>query len=343
MTQTLIDISSLHAVESLFRNGVRDPWAAQLAGDLVDLAVYSDQVSYPLPASNNAAELRTGPAIVLQLASRDSNVFTPRLYSTDSQRAVADEHLTTCVEQFAGWCRGNPNSIQQWIALHRESWISNWHTEHVPHHFVFDVGKVRANESARRQASLAGITLEAFLYALDVVLRYPMYGEIAGAGCAYLNHPIRTDSMIHPSLDIAPASKPMGAISFARTIAEMAPQLTQDEYTSLIHELRGAVRELGIHLVKPGQVESGVIRELAAKVGLPARLGAAEKNLTFAAGVVGGLGAFPFIGPVGPILGIGVSIAQAYWDGSLPRSVSRIGWLRWAMRWDIEAQSRMKQ
>lgn len=338
VTSSLVDISSLHAVESLFRGATHDPWASQLAGDLADLAIYSEQVRYPLPASSATEDARQGPAVLLQLISRDSSVFVPQPYSTDNPRTVADEHLEGCLEQFCGWCRANPETAKTWVSLHEESWITDWHSEHIPHRYVFDVSKVSERADVRQKAEAAGLTLEGFLYAFDVVLRYPMYGELAGEGCAYLNHPIR-DTVTHPSLEQAPTTKPVGAISFAKTFASLAPHITQDEYTSLLHELRGSVRDLGIHRVKPGQIERDVVRELAAKVALPARLGEVQRKLTLAAGITGGIGAFPVVGPVGPVLGLAVSIAQAYWDGSLPRSVSRVRWLRWAIQWDIETQA----
>lgn len=346
MKASLIDISSLHAVESLFRKGQSDPWAARLAGDLVDLAIYSDEVRYPLPAASVTPELRTGPALLIELARRDSAVYAPKPYSTDNPRTVADDHLEDCLAQFAGWCRSNPVKAQQWVTMHQESWISNWHNEHIPHTYVFDVRKVGERFDVQQRAAAAGLTVEGFLYALDVVLRYPMYGELAGDGCSYLNHPIR-DAVTHPTLEQDPSPKPVGAITFAKTFAALAPKLTQDEYTVLIHELRGTVRDMGLHRVKPGQVEKEVVRELAAKVALPPHLGEAERKMTMWSGVIGGVGAgvigivgaAPVLAVAGPVLGTAVSIAQYYWAGGVPRSAARIKWLRWALQWDLETQA----
>lgn len=340
MKSAVVDVTSLAGIESLRRGSVRDPWAARLAGNLADLFIFSDEVLYPYPQASNARELAQTPGLelVTRLTHRDSASFSPLPYSTDAVESVAPEHLEDCLEKFMYWCAANPYRADQWMTLHQESWVSGWHADRFPHRYSFDVDQLLGRPDIEVQAEKLRIPVPVLLYTLDVVLRYPMLGRIAGDSRPYLNHPIR-DSIALPTFTMS-AEKPqsMGALSFSSTIEAMAPKLTLDEYAVLLHELRGLVRQFGIHRVKPGHVELEVVREIAHRVALPAHLGNSERRIGMAAALAGGTAALPVAGPIGPIVGIAVSIAQYYWTGSLPRSASRVGWLKWALSWDIESQ-----
>ena len=55
-----------------------------------------------------------------------------------------------------------------------------------------------------------------------------------------------------------------------------------------------------------------------------------------AAGIVGGLGAIPVLGPASAILGAVVSAGSALWSGRLPRALNNWSWLTWALKWKLE-------
>jgi hypothetical protein len=331
MKSTLIDLTSIYAVESLFRGTIKDPYAETLAGDFVDLAIYSDIVHYPLAiTSAQTLESEFGPTLLKQLIARDSQLFSPKKYSTESVRSVGAVHLQDCLEQFIGWCNGNPDSVKNWIRLHRESWINSFYLERIRHKFVFDVDLLRNHHDVILASQQNGLLVDEFLRIFDVVLRYPMYGEIAGDGCAYLSHPIR-HAVNHPTLQRDTDTVHVGAISFSEHFKRWAPHLSQDEYTALIYQLRGVVRDKKLHRVKPGEIEKEVIRDIAASVSLPPKLAFMMKSET---------GSSPALGVLDFITGVPMSIAQTFWDGTLPKSAGRLKWLRWALKWDIESQAK---
>ena len=80
-------------------------------------------------------------------------------------------------------------------------------------------------------------------------------------------------------------------------------------------------------------------RELAAILGLPARLSAVGKLMGVAAGMIGVAGASSALGPAAAIAGGVVSVASAFWTGTVGRTPSRLRWLRWALEWDLETQA----
>jgi hypothetical protein len=77
MKNHFVDSTIIHAVESLFRDGERDPWASRLAGELVDLFVYSDVVRYPIPVrdATGGYDLAERPSLLRDLTLRDPKVF----------------------------------------------------------------------------------------------------------------------------------------------------------------------------------------------------------------------------------------------------------------------------
>ena len=81
------------------------------------------------------------------------------------------------------------------------------------------------------------------------------------------------------------------SIRFRDAVAAVAPSLTRDSYTALLHELRGHVRSNSLHLLPPGEVDRDVIRDIASKVGLPPRLKQIGRVVGVGSGLVTGAGA----------------------------------------------------
>jgi len=184
---------------------------------------------------------------------------------------------------------------------------------------------------------LLGVAEDDVYYAFDVVLRFPLYGQLTGVNEHYLNHPIR-DAFQLPTMERSLDRAPAIAVSFRNAIGDLAPTLTQDEYTALLHELRGQVRNLGLHKVGPGECDKEVIRELVSRVSLPPRLKAMSKRAAVITAFLGGLGAVPALGPAAALVGAALSVSTVLWHGKLPRGAAQMKWLRWAVEWDIEQQ-----
>ncbi|MGB7290552.1 MAG: hypothetical protein WBD99_00060 [Thermodesulfobacteriota bacterium] len=341
MGKPLVDLTTLNAVQSLFTRGQRDPWANQLAGAFADLFIYGDIVRYALPIPDEVAETLKGPSLLVELIRRDSDAFYPEEYSTTELRLLKDDYLTECFDNFAVWAKNNRYSLLRWIRLHKESWIRNVEPR-IKHGYVFSLDRLRETPILSVLAREIGVSEDDICYAFDVVLRYPLYGELAGPSEHYLNHPIR-DIITLPTMQHESASLPYLPVSFNKSIAGMASKLTEQDYTVLLHELRGWVHDSGMHKLGPGDFDKEVIRELASQVALPPRVKTITKALGIAAALIGGLGAFPVLGPSVAVAGAVVSISTLIWKGYLPRSAARVKWLRWAIKWDIEDQAEKRE
>ena len=129
------------------------------------------------------------------------------------------------------------------------------------------------------------------------------------------------------------------AITFAASISAIAPKISRDDYTVLLHELRGLVRDRGLHRVAPGEVNRDVLRDITSAARLPPRVRDLSKAAGVAAGVIGGLGVLiPSLSVSMAAAGALVGISTALWQGTLPRAAARVWWLRWALSWDVENQ-----
>lgn len=339
----VIDITSLYGVESLFRTGPKDPWGPKLAGLLADFFVYSDVARFTMPVSGEPASLDDPnlPTILTKLESRDSGLFTPIRYEVEERRTLNLKYLDEAFRSFEGWAQNNKANLRQLLLLHREPWIRDGHMARVRPRYVFDVDVVRGKpllrDLLRNLASGLGVQEDDILHGFDVVLRYPLYGELAGPGAYYLAHPVR-DLQRLPTMTVEDRPPPSIALSLSEAVRAMAPKMTLDEYTSFLHEARGIIRDRKIHTLKPGALDRETIRDVAQHLGLPARLTAAGKVMGVAAGVIGIAGVAPEIGPAAAIAGGLVSVASALWTGTVGRGPARMSWLRWALKWDIEKQ-----
>jgi hypothetical protein len=340
LKSNFVDSTTFHAVESLFREGARDPWAASLAGGLADLFVYSDTIRYPVPARRPGAgyDLAQEDSLLRDLARRDSQVFAGEEYSIARPRMIAERWLSTSFQRFSEWAGANELSLRHWITLHHSQWVRNRVAAALGERYVFNLDDLLRSPEVGRLASTTGVHAKDLCYAFDSVLRYPIFGELAGPNGYYLNHRLR-NAVLLPTMRRQNAKPPTVAVSFSGTVGQLAPRLSRDGYTSLLHELRGAVRNSGLHQMLPGDFDQERIREIAANVALPPRLRGYTRGLGIAGGIFGGLGAIPLFGQPAALIGGAVSIAAAFWSGGLPRSMARIKWLRWALKWDVEEQA----
>jgi len=347
MHNPLVDISTINAIESLYRHGVRDPWAKQLAGEFADLFIYSSTIRYSItiPSANSDDKLLERPSLLLDLIKRDSELFTPAKYSTADPVKLKDEYLIECFNRFAAWARSNKNTLRKWISLHNQDWIQKQYiarVKHEKHEWSFSLDALLRKPELSALAKELGVAEHDICYAFDLVLRYPLYGELAGTNEHYLNHPIR-DAFLLPTMKREEGKPPSLAVSFKDTLRQFSDRLSQDDYSVLLHEIRGAVHDYGLHLVGPGEFDKEVIREIAAKVALPPRIKASGKLAVIGAGLIGSLGAIPILGPSAAIVGGVLSVSTALWSGRLPRTAARMRWLKWALKWDIEEQAEKRE
>jgi len=278
------------------------------------------------------------PAILVQLRRRDGGLLTPATFAIDSQETLNPDYLDEAFRRFVVWACNSKGVLRRWLQLHAEAWISDGHLARVRPRYVFDVDRLRGGTSLREVASAVSVSEDDILYAFDVVLRYPLYGELAGPDSFFLAHPIREQQTL-PTMTIETTSAPQVALSLSDTVAAMAPSMTLDDYTSFLHEARGLIRDRKIHTLKHGALDRDTIREIAASLALPARLSAVGKTMDIAAGAIAVAGLLPVLGTPAAISGAIVTVASALWPGTVGRGLSRMSWIRWALTWDVERQA----
>jgi len=337
----IIDITTLNAVESLFRVGPVDPWARQTAGELVDFIIYADRPRFVLPCIGGSPSMPL-PSLLQSIQSAEPRLFEPVAYSTDQPRQLAPQHLLPSFQRFASWSRANKTTLRTWAGLHRQDWIRSGHLARVKHAYVFDADALNRPE-LDGLANEVGVEQSDLCYAFDVILRYPLYGELAGNGQRYLNHPIR-DSFRLPTMEELDFARVPIPLSFKTSALDWAPRLKLEEFTRIALELRESVRRAGIYELRAGEFEVETVRDLAGAVGIPPTLKAAGKWAAVVGGLVGGLGAIPALGPVAAVAGGAIAVGGALWSGQLPGPAGRVRWLRWAMEWpDLERQAEHRE
>jgi hypothetical protein len=104
------------------------------------------------------------------------------------------------------------------------------------------------------------------------------------------------------------------AISFGKSVSSFVAKLSQDEFTSYLHELRGVVREGGLHKMDPGDCDPEFVREIVARVALPPEIKANVKvGIVVGGGAIStALGTIPAVGLVAAGLGVAISISPLF-------------------------------
>jgi hypothetical protein len=278
------------------------------------------------------------PEILRQLQSHDSEVLSPMTYSVDEPYSLATEYLSDAFSGFAAWAQNNRSMFHRWLGLHHDTWLTNGHWARGEPRYIFDVAHLQSDGKLGVLAADLGEPVERVLYGFDVVLRYPLYGRLAGPDTYFMAHPIREQVRL-PTMEIAGVTQRKLPLSLSDVVARMVSSMTLDQYTSFLHEARGLIRDRKIHELNPGALDKATTQDIAIALGLPAKLSASGKVLAISAGIIGAVGALPALGPAASVVGGLVSIASALWTGHVGTLPSRWGWLRWALEWDIESQA----
>lgn len=338
----LFDLTVINGIESIFHDSSTDPWAARLAGRYADFFIYSDSSRYMLPTSSKEnVPPPEVPKILAKLINRDSDIFVPVYYDTTERRVIAEEYLIPTFANFDAWAKNNSTNLKLWLKVHHEPWLKKGHLTRVRDNLVFSVESLKSSSVFKGLVNHLNVTDDQILYAFDVILRYPIYGEFVGERAHYLSHPIR-EGQVFSTMEVNQGIAPNIPLSFANAISSIAKKLSLDEYTVVLHELRNIVRDKQINKLKPGEVSKEVRREIAELVSFPARLKSSTRMLGIMGGVASIISAFVAAPPMA-VIGGAVSVASALWRGTLPRFIVRNKWLRWTVEYDFENENQFQK
>lgn len=340
MAQPLVDISTFVAVTSLFIDGPRDPWARRLAGGLADVYIYSDSLRYilPMPGTADPNNFTGKPPLLTLLEQQEPELLSPQIYDTDSPPNLREEYLMGTFGMFKFWAQSNARRLREWTDLHGKDWVIEGFKPRTKRKYVFDSDLLRKQYDLDEIANQLNLyNKELLLYTFDVILRYPLYGALAGTDSYFFNHPIRSGFHL-PTSQQTPAPLAPVCITFAQSVEKILDKLDLQSYVRLLVELRTIVRNNGIHLLNPSSIEREKVREVARSASLTPYLRNFNKATAVTGGLIGGLGAISVLGPPAALLGSAVAISGALWEGNLPSIVNRARWLQWAVKWEVESQ-----
>ncbi len=335
----LVDITTINAAESLFRgDGVIDPWASTQAIHLADLYVFSRLPRYPLPVPMEAQGLDQGtPFLLRRLQKLDSDVLTvERCILDPSERHLNPDYLADAFEGFSQWIENNETGYKNLLRVHNQDWIRLGQRErNLSDGYFYNVKNLKSMGAVIPKALALDVALEDLLYTFDVVLRYPLYGEAAGAGNTYLTHPIREQQNL-PTMRRENSSPVELPFSFGSILAPYFPALSVEQYANLLHEGRSVLQELKIVDDDTGTFNDGAVTEFMDAVHLTVRLKKPAKALGVFGGILSMLSPLTTWTSVTAAVGGGaISVAANLWSGNVPLGTSQFRWLRWALDWHV--------
>jgi hypothetical protein len=340
-----VDLTAVNAVQSLF-GGPRDPWAVDVAADFVDFMLWNDFVRFPVLLREGAEGRReiVIPPLLDDLRRRESEQIVADVQYVAEQRKLSDELTDPALRAFATFCRLNPNAVKKFYALHTVGWIKQQIESRsgASDHYVFDVRDLKTRPEINHLELQLGLTTEAILYILDLILKYLIYAERAQNG-RYLAHPIRS-KQDYSSLGVAVSDLKPTRIPLGPYIVAARQSRNQDWFGSRIYEARSFIRELDINRgTNSAQISEEVLRELAIRLGLPGRIRGFDQVRKVATGAEAGggiLGSVTTGSPWPAIAGSTLTIATTVWSGGVPGTLARLSWVRWMCEWDIEKDKR---
>jgi hypothetical protein len=284
--------------------------------------------------------------------SNEPGLVKPVTYDASQRIELENSLVEPSFDHFADWARANREMLRDWFELHNEAWARS-HQSRIAPVLLYNIELIPSGKF-HSLSTETELKLEQIKFAFDVVLRFPLYGELAG-GEWYLDHPIRKAFKVN-RMSVDEHARPPVPLSFKNVAWDWAKGLSDSEsFAHELVELRNSVWKSGLQNLQPGEFGVETVRELAAKAGLPPTLkkvvsgSVARGALALAGGAITVAGgalslANPAIGmtvgAAGAAAGM-VTIAGAIWSGRLPPASGRVRFLRWALEWpELETQAR---
>lgn len=341
----LVDLSTVNAVQSLFDGAQADPWASTVGSEFVDLIVWNSRVKFPaVQLERRDASPVSVPRILSDMQRRESGAFSLDVYSLSEPRVLQPHLIGSAVREFGTFVASNKSAINSFLRLHSSSWINQQKLSRGRggNHYAFDLGNLREAIRADPVASGCGVSDEDFAYLLDLVLKYLVYAEQA-TGRYYLTHPIRrAQPFRYLSLMNSPIGPSGEAVPFrvGPYLLPAAQRRGIDWFTSSLYEVRQFIEERNLRdLSYPGNVSPEVLRELSARLELPARLRGYSKlsrAANIGSAVTGISGSVLSSNPWPAVTGSVLTLATTVWSGQVPGPMASISWMQWMFEWPLE-------
>ena len=323
----MLDITAVNAVQSLFlKTNHRDPWAEIILPKFIDFVIWSDKAKYSLIFPEKLKDdYEIGlPPLFKDITRRDSDLFNSNIIVSNDRIVLDDDILLSAFAAFKAYTVNNKERMKKLIDFHKGSFVpSQLKTrDQVYHGYFFNTPKLLENNDVHRLATTLGVPADSICYTFDMAVKYLKYGEFSENGY-YLSHPVREQIQWTTFTKQTLTTPPHVPLPLGLQISQLVKKMDQDQFTALLHEARGIVRDMEMAGLPPDAIEPERRRELAFKLGLPAKLKTPVERKTFE-----------------DIVKLSVprqhTIVSRIWSTNLPRYFARKSWLQWAIRYDLE-------
>src|SRR3954453_5674678 len=189
-----IDISTGHAVDSVFPTGRQDPWARESLRIFVDTVANHKDVVYPLSSMAAAAGESDAnlPEIFASARKSEWKIIKAFQGATADTITMSADDVREQFIAFTTWLTDEPDDllrVRDWAAMHlEEPRIAEAHPRTVPAHVT---AEFLATIPAETVAHHFGLTYRQLEYTFDVFLRGIQYNAVCQASTPYFAHPLR--------------------------------------------------------------------------------------------------------------------------------------------------------
>jgi len=241
-TQVGVDISTLEAIQSLFRSSA-DPWALECLSNWIDVTVNHDETLYALPKALGELDQKVVFPDLLRRAERLGIIRPVDDESAADRIKLSAKEIERLYIVFEAWARANLELLRQWLdfttSVRRivagrfidagplNLWVRDQFWQRRP------AGWLRDERDRHR------ISPDFQLLAFDMIVRAAQYHLAFGESRAYQPHPLR--SLYVPGTQTPPAAHSWGWLLIGQ-IAGSRKKWDSERLLATVAEIRGRVQ-----------------------------------------------------------------------------------------------------
>lgn len=183
MKKFYVDVTTINAIETIFRSCKNDPYAISLAAEFAEAFVFHDECCVILPLPEDApvdiSQIDDVPDFLLYLLTSIESVTYDRL-STSRHVPISADALNEQFTRIHGWIYDDVDEAKDFVVALREHFRAKWHPKAVKLDFVFDLTELRADERYKRTKKDLGMSQYDCDKIINFMLKFPYYKDRAG-------------------------------------------------------------------------------------------------------------------------------------------------------------------
>ena len=170
----LFDLTSMLAVEALFRGGFKDPWTRSIVSKFTDMYIFCETARYTAPFfSDSTKEVENSDTfpVLRKLIDRENSSLRAIIYRTDEQISLNVEYMNDSFKAFYNWCINNISQLKNWLNFHQQEWIRGTHNERFKTNFLYQTQILSNRNDLINLSKTLNTSPEEICYTFDLVLR----------------------------------------------------------------------------------------------------------------------------------------------------------------------------